>query len=129
MASSGHQTKFEGSSGLELNLMVWLNDTLNQTDTEALQRIQEEVRSIINCQKTFEDLDECRQFIEKTKDSSLIIASNERLGKQLIPLVDHWRHIRGLYIYRVDDRSAEEQSAVLLNVSECDKSTDIRKYA
>jgi hypothetical protein len=127
MASSVNE-KVEESSHLESYIMIWLDETFNKTETETIRKIQEEVRSIINCQKTFEDLDECRHFIEKTKDTRLVIASKERLGKQLIPVVDHWQHISAVYIYHTDDRSGEEQSTVSLNVSKRDRSTDIEKH-
>jgi hypothetical protein len=127
MASSVNE-KFEDSNHLESYIMIWLDETSNQPETETIQKIQGEVRSIINCQKTFEDLDKCRHFIEETKDTRLVIASNERLGKQLIPVVDHWQNISAVYIYYTDDRSGEEQSKMPPNVSKRDRSTDIEKH-
>ncbi|CAF3998322.1 unnamed protein product, partial [Adineta steineri] len=72
--------------------LIWLNNNENVD-------IQKELRSIINHIETFHDVEECKNYIEKTPENDrLVLVTNGESGRQIIPLIHQLRQISSIYI-------------------------------
>jgi hypothetical protein len=103
------------SNCLESYILIWLSENPNFVLPRC--EIQEKLRSTINYQKTFDNLDECRKFIDNIKYERLVIVSNEKLGKELVLAMDQWQQISAVYIYCADGVPKGEISELKQNVS------------
>ncbi|CAF4127279.1 unnamed protein product, partial [Adineta steineri] len=83
---------------LESFSLIWL------TNNENID-IQKELRSIINHIETFHDVEECKNYIEKTPENDqLVLVTNDEFGRQIIPLIHQLRQISSIYINSQDEQ-------------------------
>ncbi|CAF1384465.1 unnamed protein product [Adineta steineri] len=81
---------------LESFSLIWLNNNENVD-------IQKELRNIINHIETFHDVEECKDYIEKTSENDrLVLVTNGEFGQQIIPSIHQLRQISSIYINSED---------------------------
>ncbi|CAF1195107.1 unnamed protein product [Adineta steineri] len=81
---------------LESFSLIWLNNNKNVD-------IQRELRSIINHIETFHDVEECKNYIDKTSENDrLVLVTNGEFGQQIIPSIHQLRQISSIYINSED---------------------------
>jgi hypothetical protein len=86
---------------LESFHLIWLSNSIN---TE----IQQQLRTIINYLLTFEDKQQCLQYIHSlSKDDRIIFIVNGKFSQQFIPQIVHLRQIISIYIYCHDKKPHE----------------------
>jgi hypothetical protein len=90
----------EKANYLESYILIWLDNEL--TSDQKKQGILERLRSTINYQKVYDDVDQCRQFITTVRIARLVIISDDVLGERLISSLDDWQNISALYIQYKD---------------------------
>ena len=84
---------------LESFYLIWLSNSIN-TD------VQQQLRAIINYLLTFEDSQQCLQYIHSlSNDSHIVLIVNEKLAQQFIPQIVHLQQITSIYIYANDKKS------------------------
>ena len=100
---------------LESFSLVWL-DAQVQTSSEN-QQAQKQLRSIINHLKTFDDENDCEQYIStiSPQDRVVLIVSG-RLGRAIVPRVHHLRQIILIYVYCMDKQANEQWSKPFIKV-------------
>ncbi|CAF1221230.1 unnamed protein product [Adineta steineri] len=77
---------------LESFSLIWLNNNENVD-------IQKELRNTINHIETFDDVEECKNYIEKTSENDrLVLVTNGEFGQQIIPSIHQLRQISSVYI-------------------------------
>lgn len=92
---------------LETYSILWLDTNTNQND--ANQKARQQLRSIINHVKAFNNLDTFRGYIEGvSKQHQLILIVNEVLGRQIAPSIHKLPQVASIYIYNLDKNSSEE---------------------
>ncbi|CAF3998576.1 unnamed protein product [Rotaria sordida] len=91
---------------LEIFCLVWLDANVNVKD---FRDTEQKLRSIINRFKKFQDVEQCRKYIERRsqKDRLVIIASG-RLGRELVPSIHKLRQVISIYVYCMDKKSNKE---------------------
>ena len=100
----------EEANYLESYILIWLDEKL--TGDHKKQEILERLRSTINCQKLYDNVDQCRQFIKAIKIARLVIICDADLGERLIPSLDDWQNICAVYIFYADDVPEEEHPSL-----------------
>lgn len=89
------------NSNLELFSFIWLDSNLEIKDNRFLN---EQLRSIINYVKKFEDIDECERYIQQTssEDRLVMIVSGSQ-GQHLLPRIHRLRQITSIYVFCMDE--------------------------
>lgn len=83
---------------LEIYSLIWLDTSVNQSQ-ENIQA-QKELRASINHLITFENDEQCLQYIESVpKDDRIILIVSGRLGQIIVPKIVKYRQIVFIYVY------------------------------
>ena len=93
-------------NNLETYSLIWLDASVHsQENIDA----QEKFRSSINHLKTFEQSDQCEQYIRSfsSLDRIVFIVSG-RLGQQLVPRIHQLRQISSIYVYCMDKQRHQQ---------------------
>jgi len=86
---------------LEIFSLIWLD--LSRNNIQENSDIQQQLRSIINYLKLFEDIDDCEQYIRSlSKDDRIVMVVNEKFALEITTRVHELRQITSIYIYSKD---------------------------
>ena len=88
--------------------LVWLDENIDDTNDDCLNSIAK-LQEVINTVNTFNDVDECIDFVTEMKGKAFMIISAE-LSQTVISLVHDISHINCIYILCQNDLSYEAQS-------------------
>ena len=92
---------------LESFSIFWLDAQVNTTEEN--RKAQQKLRQIINHLKTFEDQNQCQQFIlSLAPEDRLILIVSGRCGRQLIPQIHQLRQLSSIYVYCMDKKANEQ---------------------
>ena len=90
-----HQTE---DDNLEIFSLVWLDAQVNILAEN--RRTQFELRQIMNHLNTFDDRQQCYQYIKSlSPQERLVLIVSDRYGRQLIPQIHQLRQVSSIYIY------------------------------
>lgn len=79
----------------EIFFLIWLDSNPEET-----RQTEQELRSIINNLKRFEDINSCENFIkERSKNDRLIIIVSGRLGREIVPNINNLPQVISIYVY------------------------------
>jgi hypothetical protein len=88
---------------LEIFSLVWLDDNNNIKDN---RDAEQELRTIINHFKEFQDVKECQKYIEqKSRQDRLIFVVNDQLGQEIVPSAHKLRQVVSIYVYCKDEKT------------------------
>jgi hypothetical protein len=88
---------------LEIFSLIWLDLSTNNIHENI--DIQQQLRSIINYLKIFEDLDDCEQYIRSlSKDDRIVILVNEKFALEITSRIHELRQITSIYIYSTETK-------------------------
>ncbi len=94
---------------LETFSLLWLDAQINTTEDN--QQVQLKLRESINHLKTFDDQQQCQQYIlSLSPQDRLVLIMSGRCGRQLLPQIHQLRQVSSIYIYCMD-KTANEQWA------------------
>lgn len=102
-------------SCLESYILIWLGENVQFIET--MSQIKPEVQAIINWQEVFRDIKKCLSFIQDIENEQIVIVADDRLGIQLIPLLNESHHINAIYICYTDNAPTVAQSTTHQHVS------------
>jgi hypothetical protein len=95
------------NTDLETVCLIWLDASVN-VSTENIET-QKELQSIIHYFKTFQNVQDCEQFIQqKSNDDRIYFIVSGRLGQEIVPRIHHLRQVFSIYVYCQDKRKNEE---------------------
>jgi len=81
--------------------LIWLDSNPNEC-----RYAEQNLRSIINQLKKFQNTTLCQDFIEKTSITDrLIIIASGRLGKEILPKIHDMRQVIAVYIHCMDKKA------------------------
>jgi hypothetical protein len=96
-------TSFLNDENLETNTLIWLDNHLNRHEEKF--QIQQKFQSAINHVNTFNDPEECKQYIEHlSRDDRVVLVTSGKLGKAFVPYIHHFRQIISIYIFCMDKK-------------------------
>ena len=109
MASRNNQNARIHDDNLETFSLYWLDAQVNTTDDNL--QTQKKLRQIINHLKTFDDQNQCHQYIlSLSPQDRLVLIISGRYGRQLVPQIHHLQQVSSIYVY-CKDKKANEQWA------------------
>ncbi|CAF1248398.1 unnamed protein product [Adineta steineri] len=83
---------------LESFSLIWLTNNENVD-------IQKELRNIINHIEIFDNVEQCKTYIETTSENDrLVLVTNGEFGQQIIPFIHQLRQISSIYINSEDQQ-------------------------
>ena len=90
----------------ETYTMIWLrtNFDINNDNFE----IQKKLKRVINDFKSFDDLDECIDYLSDLIDEKVIFIVADTIGCIIIPFISDFPQLKSIYIYKVDKKIKEE---------------------
>jgi hypothetical protein len=94
---------------LETYSLVWLDASVDSSEQKLT--IQHKLRSSINYLKTFNNENQCENYILSTSDDDrILLIISGQLGKGLVSHIHHLRQISIIYVYCVDRKKHESWS-------------------
>jgi len=94
-------------NNLETVYLVWLDTSVN-TSKDNIDA-QQQFRTIINHLETFENVQECEQYLRQTsKDDRIFLIVSGRLGQEIVPRIHQYRQVSSIYVYCMNKRTNEE---------------------
>lgn len=94
-------------SGLETVCLIWLDSSVN-TSTENVAT-QKQFRSILHHFKTFENAQNCEEYIRnKSEHDRIFFIVSGQLGREIVPRIHDYRQLFSIYVYCQDKQRNEE---------------------
>ncbi|CAF0878209.1 unnamed protein product [Adineta steineri] len=91
---------------LEIFSLIWLDANV---DVKDIRDTEVKLRSIINHIKKFQDVKQCRHYIEhRSQKDRLVIIVSGRLGREIVPYIHQLRQVISIYVYCIDKKSNEQ---------------------
>jgi hypothetical protein len=93
---------------LEIFSLIWLDTNVNVKDT---RNTEQNLRSIINHLKKFQDVKQCQEYIEQSSPiDRLVLIVRGRMGQEIVPVIHQLRQVISIYVYCTDKQKNEEWS-------------------
>ncbi|CAF1332663.1 unnamed protein product [Rotaria sordida] len=92
---------------LETYSLIWLDASV--IDSKENIDAQQQLRSLINHLKVFEQVDECEQYIRSVSSQDrIVLVVSGRLGQQIVPRINQLRQVSSIYVYCTDKKKNEQ---------------------
>jgi hypothetical protein len=95
-------------SNLELFACLWLDQSVDSTQDN--RDTQKELRQVINHLRTFDNSDECEQYIQQITQEKVVLIVSGSLGRQVVPRLHDLPQFSACYVF-CQDKKANEQWA------------------
>ncbi|CAF3073804.1 unnamed protein product [Rotaria sp. Silwood2] len=93
---------------LESFTCLWLDQNVDLTQDN--RDTQQELRKIINHLQTFDNSDECEEYIRKITQEKIVLIVSGALGRQVVPRLHDFPQFSACYVF-CQDKKANEQWA------------------
>lgn len=101
---------------LELFSLIWLDASVDSSEQKL--NIQRQLRISINYLKTFNNENECENYVLSTSNNDrIILIISGQLGKDLVGHIHHLRQISSIYVFCIDRRKHELWSNQYIKVN------------
>ncbi|CAF3858543.1 unnamed protein product [Rotaria sp. Silwood1] len=91
---------------LEIFCLVWLDSGLSSKDG---RETEQKLRSIINHLKKFQDVEQCRNYVnERSSKERVVMVVSGQLGRKIVPTIHSLRQVISIYVYCFDKKRNEE---------------------
>jgi len=115
MASGNNKNAKIHDDNLEAFSLYWLDAQVNTTDDN--RQTQKKLRQIINHLKTFDDQNQCHQYIlSLSPQDRLVLIISGRYGRQLVPQIHQLRQLSSIYVYCMDKKANEQWTKNFIKV-------------
>ena len=101
-SSKSQSTDFNTESFASL----WLDQNVNKTEDNL--QTQQELRQLINHLRTFDNADQCEQYIRKITKEKVILIVSGSLGRELVPRLHDLPQFSTCYVFCQDQKRNEE---------------------
>jgi len=93
------------SSNLELVACLWLDQDVNSTEDnrETLQ----ELRQVINHLRTFNNSDQCEQYVQQITHEKVVLIVSGSLGRHIVPRLHPLPQFSACYVFCRDKEANE----------------------
>ena len=113
MGSTSSKTEEIDNNGNDENLetfsLLWLDAQVDTTEEN--RQAQKQLRNIINHLKTFNEENDCQQYISTiTPQDRVVFIVSGRLGRTIVPKVHHLQQITSIYVYCMNQQANEQWS-------------------
>jgi hypothetical protein len=102
----------------EISITVWLDAEVNINEEN--QKAQQQLLTIINNLKTFDNRNECEKYIRSiSSQERLLLIVSGRLGKELVPHIHSLPQVTSIYVYCRDKKGNEQWAIHFTKVKLC----------
>jgi hypothetical protein len=109
-------TTTQKDENLETYCLIWLDASVNSSQQNI--DAQKQLRASINHLLTFEDDQQCLQYIHTLpKDDRTVLIVSGRLGRTVLPKIVQFRQIVSIYVYCMDKEANEKWALQFSKVS------------
>ncbi|CAF1421683.1 unnamed protein product, partial [Didymodactylos carnosus] len=84
---------------LESHQLVWFGLNVDRNEKSDTIVTLEGLRKIVDYTKIFDDVEQCQQYIEQTKDTITFLVTSDHRGEQLVSRVHNLNRVSSIYIY------------------------------
>jgi tetratricopeptide (TPR) repeat protein len=98
-------TNIHQRNNLETFSLIWLDAIVN--DSFENIETQQRLRTFINHLKTFQNGNECKQYIESLPKDRFVLIVSGRLGQEIVPDIHNLRQVYSIYVYCLDKERNE----------------------
>lgn len=89
---------------LETYFIIWLDATVNRSEENV--EAQQQLRKSINYLTTFDDDNECEEYIRSvSKDDRIVLIVSGQLGRKIVPRTHQLRQIFSIYVYCMNEKT------------------------
>jgi len=104
------------TENLETYGLLWLDASVNSSQKNI--QAQQQLRTSINHLLTFEDDQQCLQYVQfAPKDDRIILIVSGRFGRIIVPKIVQLRQIISIYVYCIDKKANEQWALHFSKVS------------
>ena len=96
------------NSNLESFACLWLDQNVNATEDN--RDTLQELRQVINHLRTFDNSDECEQYIRQITKEKVVLIVSGSAGRQIVPRLHDLTQFSACYVF-CQDKKANEQWA------------------
>lgn len=86
---------------LETSALVWLDASINNTQDN--MDAQYKLRKSINHLKTFDNSDECVEYIQSMSKDRIVLVVSDNFAQEIIPCIHQLRQVSSVYIHCVNN--------------------------
>ncbi|CAF1364687.1 unnamed protein product [Rotaria sp. Silwood1] len=99
-------SKEKEQANIEDLIIIWLDQNINHME-ENISKRKNHLSQIINCLKTFNDTNQCLDYIKSIKEEKIFLISSGLLGKTIINELNNYLQIFSIYIFCSNEREHE----------------------
>ncbi len=90
--------------------LVWLDGSIDEVNDDDCRNSITKLRQVVNTVNTFNDVDECIDFVTDMKDEETFMLVSGTCSQVIVPVVQDMSQVRSVYIFR-EDKAWHEQWA------------------
>lgn len=98
----------KSSTNLESFACLWLDEKVHLTDDN--RDTLKELRQVINHLQTFDQSEQCEQYIRQIKNEKIVLIVSGALGRQVVPRLHSLQQFSACYVF-CRDKNANDQWA------------------
>jgi len=107
MGLSLRKAVLDDEQNLEISSLVWLDASVNSSKENI--NVQQQLRTLIKHLKTFDNSNDCLQYIRNiSKQSQIILIVSGHLGREIVPCIHRLKQIACIYVYCMDKEKNEK---------------------
>lgn len=84
-------------------LYLWLDQSVDTSDDNI--ELQEQLRNIVNDLRTFDNIQQCEEFIRKNTDKKIVLIVSGSFGREIVPRLHDVHQFSGCYVYCRDKQA------------------------
>ncbi|CAF1589791.1 unnamed protein product, partial [Didymodactylos carnosus] len=96
----------------------WRMSGTGECRVDIRHETKQKLRSIINCFKSFDDVDRCVDYITDLKCEQVVLIIDDQLGKEFIPLIHDLTPLTAIYIKAIITNTDDLINKIFINQKE-----------
>lgn len=109
MSTNNVADKCLSEHNLETFFLLWLDEQIDGNEDN--RYAQKQLRNIINHLKTFDNENQCENYISSiSKEDRIVLIVSGQLGRTIVPRIHHLPQILSIYIYCMNKQANEQWS-------------------
>ncbi len=100
-------SSIQQKQNLETYFLIWLDAAVNSSKENV--EAQQQLRTSINHLTTFDDGNECEEYIRSVpKEDRIVLIVSGQLGQKIVPHIHQLRQISSIYVYCMDKKKNKQ---------------------
>ncbi len=92
---------------VETSALIWLDAHVNSSEEN--KQAQEELCSIIRCFKTFENRNQCQEYIRSiSPHNRIVLIVSGQFGREIVPKIHQFQQLSSIYVYCMNKEANEQ---------------------